>query len=219
MNVSLLAFSVTKNNKYTLVMGDKVYETLKSLNRDEIYTGAKENDLIILYLRKLVSVYGQFDIDILYKYLKEYENIDAYDDQYVYLFNYDKLFSELYHMNDGIIKSTLIAEMEDLEFREKYKDLDYYPLSKEEFYNDSISDNEMKLSNYLKSTFGYDDDFINNFIENIKEGIQCGMSIKELNAEIAIFKKEKETYRIFKDFINSLYENTRLFSLKEHTLT
>lgn len=31
---------------------------LKLLNREEVYHKVKENDLIILYLRKLVDVYG-----------------------------------------------------------------------------------------------------------------------------------------------------------------
>ncbi len=218
MKISLLAFPVTMNNHYVLIMSQEVLELFKDINENEIFNQVKENDIIIQYTRILTEIYGEFESSLLFKYLNEYENIKTNYDEKVFLLNSDSLYTDEYDIKNGIIFSYNILELNNFhEMKENNKHLDYYKIPKPQFYEeDGYTEEQEKLFDYLYEN-NTPENQIYDFIELTTKMIKLEVDldyILVLLEPLEIIRYEK---KILSGLVTDLYHHTRLYSLKGHT--
>ncbi len=219
MKLTLIAYPVLKDNEYKIVMGDTVFAALNALDRKEIYSLVKDNDTIIMYTRKFVEVYGQFDATLLFNYLKEYESIDTnYTDKF-FLLNCDSVFSDIYDIKNAVFSSCDIEEIVNFpELLDKHEKLTYHKLSKEEILSDEYTDDENILLDFLIDDLDMDEDMAYDLVDTLLKMIKFEISFAELFLLFEQLHRNKYEMNLLKQHVIAVYENTRRYSLKGHTL-
>ena len=217
MKMTLLAFPVIKDNEYKLVMADKVYDIANIINYDEIYGAVKENDIIVTYVRKLVEIYGEFNINVLFTYLKEYENIQCSYEDKVFFLNYDSIFSNQYEIKNDKIISYDIEEIENYdELKIKNIHLSYYKIPKKEFVDNYYTDAEEEIIYFLRNNLHMEKDMAFDFVEALTKMIKLEANLPQLLKTITLQLNKYEKTQLIKH-IEYLYKNTRLYTLKGFT--
>jgi len=218
LKMTLLAFPVTKDNQYKIVMPDKVYEALNVINREEILKAVEENNIIIAYTRKLVDVYGHFNPDLIFDYLKKYENIQSNYDEKVFLLNSDSVYSDLYDIQSGVIYNYDIEEINNYEeLTEKNAHLKLYQLTKLEILGEYYTDEEESLLSFLENNLNMDEDMAIGFIDTLSRMIKIEIDLESILSSIQPLQLNKQVMKQLTDHVKNLYVNTRLFTLKGHT--
>lgn len=219
----LIAFPVIKDNKYKLVMANDVLELFKKYDKKEFYEKVKLNDLVVQYTRGLLSLYGQFETDLIFQYIKEFEGFELNSDEFYLLLNNDGLFYGFdFDDFDEIIYSFQLPEISEFEeTREKHDSLDYYHLTKKEiieqrFYLNSVTE---EFTNFLFNNLEMPLELANKFLGFATEAINFNISLKELinmfkSLDLTIFERKQ-----LDKILEKMYYNTRIWSLKGHTRT
>ncbi len=218
LKMYFIAFPVVKNGKNTLVMANEVYTFLKEYNDKKIENQIKLNDLVIDYTRGLISCYGSFEIDIIFDYIKEYENLDLKIEDYFLLLNNDSLLSG-YDFKNEIIYSYQIEEINHFhETRRKYKQLHYYHLTKEQILNGyEYTEVEEDILDFFENELDMPTEMAQQGLYILLDAIQIELPFEEIKKMLKQFYINAYEHKKLEKIVEKLYYCTRLWSLKGHT--
>ncbi len=219
MKMFLIAFPVVKNNKYKLIIASEVMDSLKKYDRKKLYNKVKTNDLVKQYTRGLLSLYGQFEVDLVFKYIKEYEGLEINIDDFYLLLNNDGMIYG-FEYEDEIIYDFKILDIKDFnEAREKHTAMDYYHLTKKEILNEQFATNSVsdQFLNFLLIHLEMPLELAHKFLELATETINFNISFQELTSTFVTLDLSTFEKKQMEKILEKLYYNTRLWTLKGHT--
>ncbi len=214
----LIAFPVIKDNKNTLIIANEICDSLKMINREALYKEIAINDIIVQYTRGILACYGKFEASLVFKYIKEYENQNLNLDDYYLLLNNDSLIDG-YEIKNAIIYSYQITEIINfLETRDKYQDLDYYHLTKEEILNGfDVTPEENELINFYCDQLEMPLSLAQQGLGILQDTIQLEMPLSALKMLLKQFDISTYESKQLEKLVERIALSSRLWSLKGHT--
>lgn len=218
LKLYLIAFPVTKTKQNIIVMPTEIFHFFNSFSFSEIAEVLNANDLVIKYTRGILSYYGYFEIDIIFKYIKEYENLDLNDEDYLmvltndgFIYGYDIAYNHVLHYNVEEIENFFLT-------RKKYETLDYYHLTKNQIINDlQITPEEEEILYFYEAKLFMPKDFAIESLYLLRETIRLGISLDEIKTLLKNFDISQYEYKQLEKLVESLYYNSRLWTLKGNT--
>jgi len=218
LNMYLIAFPVIKNGERTLIVPHETLDFLKKLDKTDYITNVKLNDTITTYTRALLEYYGYYEIDVLEKYLKKYEDIEFAFDKYFPILSNDSLIYGYYVEENCVYLPTIEENPTFFMTRKQINNIDYYPLTKKDIYSYThISKEEVDLANFFIEHFEIDEDDLASTILAIKLCIQMDFSIKDILEDLDYLELSPYEMKQLEKCLVNLQNNTRLWSLKGYT--
>jgi len=218
LKMYLVAFPVIKDNKNKLIMSNETLYFFKQLDKTQMIQQMELNDLVIRYVRGLLSSFGAFELKLLFDYINEYEHIQLDSEDYFLLLNNDSLIYG-YDFKSEIIYSYQIDNIQDFhQTREHYQSLDYYHLTKNEILNGfDLTDLEIDILDFYENELDMPKALAHQGLLIIKDAIQIEMSLAELKNMLKQLYINAYQLKQLEKLIEQLTSNTRLWSLKGHT--
>lgn len=218
LKMYLIAFPLIKDNQNKLIMSNEIMDFFLSINKKQIREEIELNDLVVTYARGLLTYYGSYEVSMIFKYLKKYENIDLNMDDYFVLLNNDSLIYG-YDIKDEVIYSYQTDEIRHFfDNRNKYKELDYYHLTKQQILNpDELTELEQDIIDYYENQLEMPKAMAHQGLYILKDSIQLEMPLTEIKEMLKQLHINGYQLKQLEKLVDKLASNTRLWSLKGHT--
>lgn len=218
LKMHLIAFPVTKNDVKLIVMPNDVYNILKSCDIIDLEKSVKFNELITTYTRRLVECYGFFEMDLIFNYLNKYEGYDLNKDDYFHLLNNDG-FIYGYDIRNNHIFDYQVEEIPNFfEKRLKNDELDYYHLTKKQIIEGfDLSEIEKDILYLYENDLEMSEKMAQHGLLLLKELIKFEYGLDEINKLLKNFDILPFQLKKLEKLVESLFNNTRLWTLKGNT--
>lgn len=219
MSSLLIGFPVTRNNEKIIIMANEILAFFKNYSFDKLTKQLNLNKLVCDYTKYLINIYGYFEVDIIFKQIKKWENLDLNFNDYNFLLNNDSIINS-YEIINGFIKVYEIDEIPNFfEIRKKYNNFNYYQPRKNEIFEKALlTEAESEILFFCETELLLSKEMAFENLQFIKQSILLEYNIEEI-MEIMHdeFELTKYEYKKLEKLIITLYHNTRLWSLKGHT--
>ncbi|QVK19458.1 hypothetical protein KHQ81_07185 [Mycoplasmatota bacterium] len=218
LKIYLIAFPVIKDNKNKLVMSNEVMDYFLRIDIKHWRKEIQLNDLVIHYARGLLNYYGAYEANMIFKYIKEYESIDLNMEEFYVLLNNDSLIYG-YDIKDEVIYYYQINEITHFyDNRNKYKELDYYHLTKDQILNpDEITDFDQEIIDFYEHQLEMPEAMAQHGLYLLKDSILFEVPLPEIKGMLKQLHINGYQLKQLEKLVEKLSLNTRLWSLKGHT--